>query len=109
MTLSTMLWRLDADGAPVQEPDVVKWGEWFEAADRTIACDRIGHALVSTVFVGVNSAPFSEMRGGAPTLYETMIFGGARHQEREGYATRDEALAGHKRMVGMLKNEEEAP
>lgn len=33
---------LDAEGNPIVEPDVVKWGRWFNSSDRYVAKDEIG-------------------------------------------------------------------
>lgn len=83
---------------PVPEPDTLKWGKWFETADRIVRRDEIDGVTISTVFLGLDHA----FGGGVPLLFETMIFGG----EHDGYQTRahtwDEAVAQHikaKRMV----------
>jgi hypothetical protein len=39
---------------PVAEPDLIKWAEWFESANRTLARDRIGGKTISTVFLGID-------------------------------------------------------
>ena len=62
---------LDADGNPKEEPDVLKWGKWFETTDRHIGNTKIGDVTVSTTFLGLNHA----FGGGKPVLWETMIFG----------------------------------
>jgi hypothetical protein len=55
--------------------------------------DKIGNVKVSTVFLGLDH---NYSLDGPPLLYETMIFGGEHDQYQERYATRDEALAGHR-------------
>ena len=40
---------------------------------------------------------------GPPELWETLVFGGPLNLEMERYATREEALAGHERMVGRVR------
>ena len=50
---------LDAGGEPVPEPDLLRWGAWFETADRHVAdttlTDADGNAVrVSTVFLGLD-------------------------------------------------------
>ncbi len=92
------------DGEPVPEPNVLKWGEWFETSDRFLAETYIGHVdeprvRVSTVFVGV-ACPFDEDR---PKLFETMIFGGPADGWMDRYETRAEALAGHERAERVAK------
>jgi hypothetical protein len=95
---------LDSSGHPVPEPDILRWGRWFESADRTVDRDVIpGDApgagiTISTVFLGIDHA--SGM-GGGPVLYETMIFGGPNDQAQWRYRTRDEALAGHRHAVAV--------
>jgi hypothetical protein len=44
-------------------------------------------------------------RVGLPILFETMIFGGEHDQYQDRYATRDEALEGHKKALAMAKGE----
>ena len=101
---------LDADGHPVLEPDLLKWAEWLETADRTVALDRfIGDAgaadvRVSTVFLGLDhSFPLSPGPSYAPILFETMVFGGEHDGYQERYGTRDEALEGHRAVVDMVR------
>lgn len=76
---------------PVPEPDLLKWGKWFETADRIVRRDEIDGVRISTVFLGLDHA----FGGGVPLLFETMIFGG----EHDGYQTRahswDEAVGQH--------------
>jgi hypothetical protein len=61
-----------------------------------VAKDCIHDVRISTVFLGLDHAimPF-----GAPELYETMIFGGEHDQDQWRYATRAEALVGHRHAV----------
>lgn len=107
---------LNKQGEPVPCEDVVTWGRamagkrrvayWETSAkrweDRISLRDewrprrRVPRVAVSTVFLGLDHRFFGE---GPPILYETMIFGGPNDGEQRRYATRDEALAGHKRMV----------
>lgn len=81
---------------PVLEPDVFKWGKWFETANRYVAETQISDNIrVSTVFLGLNHN-FGE---GIPILFETMVFGGELDQEVERYSTWTQAEQGHKRWV----------
>ena len=57
---------------------------------------------VSTIFMGLDHNFSNE---GPPILFETMVFGGALDQEQARYATWEEAEAGHKAMVEMVKKE----
>ncbi|HEY6371209.1 MAG TPA: hypothetical protein VIX37_11570 [Candidatus Sulfotelmatobacter sp.] len=55
---------------PVPEPDVLRWGQWFETADRVVFQTQVGASLVSTVFLGIDH----QWGKGPPLLFETMIF-----------------------------------
>lgn len=83
---------------PVHEPDIDKWGNWFESASRVVQRDTVGDALISTVFLGLDHA-WGE---GTPVLFETMIFGGERDQETRRYHTWDEAKIGHQNILDEL-------
>lgn len=88
------------DGRPVAEPDILKWAQWFESADRHLAKDTFGEGdarvTVSTVFLGTDH----NYGGGPPVLWETMTFGGPLDGEQERYHTAGEAARGH---VAMLR------
>lgn len=56
---------------PIQEPDVIKWGRWFETAKRHVANTQVGPLWVSTVFLGLDHS----FGSGPPVLFETMLFG----------------------------------
>ena len=79
---------------PVMEPDIVKWAQWFEKADRRVARTQVGKCEVSTVFLGTDNN-FSGH--GPPLLFETMVFPEAQICWR--CATWLEAEAQHKRAV----------
>jgi hypothetical protein len=79
--------------------DLLSWGRWFEKADRTVARSEIGASAVSTVFLGRDHS----FGGGAPLLFETMVFGGPLDGEEDRYSTWDEAEAGHAAMVERVK------
>jgi hypothetical protein len=90
------------DGVPVLEPDLLTWASWFEDRDkRRIALTEIGDAKVSTVFLGIDHS----FGGGAPVLFETMIFGGEHDEYQERYHTLEEAMIGHERAVSLVKGE----
>ena len=97
--LGRKLWVL-RDGEPVPEPDVMKWGQWYEnAANRIVAKTKIGDAEVSTVFLGLDHS-FGE---GEPVLWETMIFGGVHDQYQDRYTSKEAALAGHEVAVALVR------
>jgi len=93
---------LAADGrTPVEEPDLMKWGKFFEDADaRTVArADVSPDVYVSTVFLGIDHS----YEGGPPVLFETMVFGGTMEEEMARYTTWDDAVAGHDEMVKRVR------
>ncbi len=94
-------WRyvLDAEGEPHPEPDLLKWGAWFETADRVLKQDWIGSVYVSTVFLGMDH----NWVAGPPLLWESMAFSDGEDIEQDRYSTRAEAIAGHERMVAHVR------
>lgn len=94
---------LAADGkTPVPEPDLMKWAQWFESANRHVANDEVGPIRVSTVFLGLDHS-FRDIYGGdrEPILWETMIFGvpGKLNGYQCRYASYDDAVRGHAEAV----------
>ena len=90
---------LDVNGNSKEEPDVVKWGKWFETAERHISNTKIVDVTVSTIFLGLDY----NFGRGKPILWKTMIFGGEHDGYQERYCTKDEALIGHEKAVGLVK------
>ena len=98
--MSANRYTLDADGNPVSEPDMMKWAQWFEKAERHVGNETIGDSKISTVFLGLDHA----FGGGAPVLWETMVFGGALDQEQDRCSgSREQAEAMHAQMVKRVK------
>ena len=102
---------LDENGNAVQAKGLLSWGRWMqERGDQHIlARDQIGNSLVSTVFLGLDHTHYllvsSDNLDSAtykPTLWETMIFGGQHDQFQNRYTSREDALAGHRKIVQML-------
>jgi hypothetical protein len=88
------------EGIPVPEPDLLKWGKWFEdISNRRVALTNIGVVRVSTVFLGMDHN-FS--REGPPVLYETLVENGALDDRMERYCTREDALRGHFEIVRLV-------
>src|SRR5438874_1294771 len=92
-------WKLDDNRKPVpaSSDDFVRWAEDFEA--RRVGKTMIGDVSVSTVFLCYDHG----WGGGAPVLFETLVFGGPLDGEMERYCTWDEASAGHKLMVERVR------
>lgn len=87
------------DRKPVPEPDIIKWAQWYETADRQVARTEEGGVMISTVFLGIDHG---WRESGPPILYETMVFGGSHNEEMDRYATWEEAERGHWEMVNRV-------
>lgn len=92
---------MDENGQVHEEPDILKWGAWYSTAERHIGDDTIGNVRISTVFLGIDH----QWMNGPPLLFESMVFGGEHDGYQERYHTRDEAIAGHQRLVEMVRGE----
>ncbi len=86
------------DGKTPVSVDLMTWAKWFEAADRKVAREDVGHYWVSTTFLGLDHN-FDDH--GPPLLFETMVFKQNSFEEVwcERTATWDEAEAAHRRGV----------
>ena len=92
---------------PVVEPDLMKWAQWFETADRHVVRDKVGDKEVSTVFLGLDYS-FDYLGKAKPIFFETMIFNEKGEAEDDWrYCTWEEAEAGHKKIVEELKSKVE--
>jgi len=85
----------------VEVADILEWAMWYEnsGAERQVAVTHIGDVLVSTVFLGLDH----NFCGGAPILFETMVFGGLHDQLQERCATWEEAEKMHEATVQLVK------
>ena len=115
---------LDEGGNPVPEPDVLKWGKWYETAERHVGNTDFGNISVSTVFLGMPH--INKETGAENMLYETMVFADdailaalleiSEYDDRslmaeflgtidiqKRYATKAEALQGHKHMCTFIE------
>lgn len=89
------------DGKIVEEPDLLKWVEWIENADRFIDQTQVSREVrVSTEFLGIDHNLVSL---GDPILFETMIFGGKFDGWQYRFRTLKEAKAGHAETVRMAR------
>lgn len=61
----------------------------------------MGEAEVSTVFLALDHSHYPS---GPPILFETMVFGGPHDEHTDRYATWDEAVAGHNRILAALRD-----
>lgn len=85
---------------PVLEPNIYKWGKWYQNANRVVAQDTVGEQFISTVFLGIDHS----WHGEKPELFETMIFdedgNSMGYQERS--STWEEAEKKHYEIVKYL-------
>ena len=96
-----------SDEGVVEEPDYAKWSEWYEksyAKVRCIARTKVEYGTISTVFLAM-SMTLSKTTPVA--LFETTVEGGWLSDERQRYATLDEAKAGHEAWVTRVRAAEE--
>lgn len=87
------------DKKVVVESDLLAWSKWFKTANRRVARDEIGFQEIITSFLGIDY----QFGQGPPLLFETMVFPDCEICVR--YATWDEAVAGHKRVVDDVRSE----
>lgn len=96
------------DHNPILEPDVLKWGKWFESANRIVRKDvatvkldgkNLGEITISTVFLGLDHS----FGGGPPMLFETLVFGGPLDGEMDRCGTWEAAEKMHEAMVERVK------
>lgn len=85
----------------VPEPNLMKWAQWFESADRVVKQEMIGDVKVSTVFLGLDHS-FGE---GGPMLFETMIFGGKHDEDQDRCSTWEQAEEMHQKAINKVKGE----
>lgn len=94
-----MIYYVLKDGKPVPTESVLEWAEAFERTeDRIVQKDRVGSTTVSTVFLGLDH----NLAGGAPLLWETMIFGGEHDQYQDRYSSLKDAKKGHAKAVKLI-------
>ena len=93
---------LNDNGEPVAEPNISKWAEWFQFANRSVANEYIGDSRISTVFLGVDHS-FGITLDDGPVIWETMVFGGLLDGEQDrcnGDRARAEEM--HRRMISRV-------
>ena len=104
------LYILDAEGNPVECPDVLAWRDWLQQhyLDRRIARDEIDGYRVLTVFLCIDMEHVRALGlRSRMHLFETVVFDPEnkrvnRDWASETYETREAALAGHARAVNEL-------
>lgn len=90
------------ENGEVYPVDLMDWAKWIEDdtdfSKRRIDQTYIGDSEVSTVFLGLDH----NWSGGAPILFETLVFGGKLDGEMNRYSSLEDAKAGHLEMVGRV-------
>lgn len=96
-----LFYILSEDGQqPVACNDIMRWGEWYARANRIVKQETVGDMWISTVFLGLDHGWF----GGAPIVWETMVFKDREDVEMDRCAgNRDQALAMHQAMVERMQ------
>lgn len=92
-----MKYILDENQKPQLEPNILKWGSWFETANRQVARHsfKFRKVHVSTIFLGLDHRHFGFHPENPPVLWETMIFGGQHDNYQDRYTSAEAALQGH--------------
>lgn len=95
----------DRAGQPI---GLNEWAEMFETTDRSVARDVVLDCVVSTVWMGLDHSFGDTDAGALPLVYETMVFGGRCSETCERYTSEADALAGHARMIELVRQEHQA-
>lgn len=98
------IYYIEREGKVVPEPNVQKWREFMSNKDSRVVdrTDLLWGGWVSTVFLGLDhTLGFEAQNTERPIVYETMVFADMQMQDMDmdRYCTREEAKAGHERMV----------
>ena len=98
-----MRWILDTDDeTPLLCPNHDAWSLWMAASEVILAKTRIRErVLVITAFIGI-----SLDAGGPPMLWETRVFGSDQHGKETHYASRSDAMEGHRKQCLALVQDE---
>lgn len=104
-----MWYILDENKKPVPAKDIIQANRLLSDPDaRRVAIDKIfveDYAItitISTVFLVLDH---NHSHKGKPVLFESMTFMGGQPESLNRYCTWQEAEAGHKKMVDLVKNE----
>ncbi len=93
-------WYILDGKTPKAASGLEEWARWMETAERHVANEMVGAVRVSTVFLGLDHNYF----GGAPLLFETMIFGGPHDGHQTRASTWNEAERQHAEAVAMARS-----
>lgn len=88
----------DPDGEPIT---LARWRHLFETIDRCVGESELtvrgDEVIIATVWLGLNHN-FLDPEG-PPLIFETTVLGGPMDGTVKRYATRDDALAGHREVL----------
>ena len=88
------------DGQPVRATSIAEWGEFQLSGRPKLNEEVLPDVHVSTVWLG---ADHRLTPGGAPVLWETMVFGGPHDGHQDRYTSAEDAAAGHQRIAAMVR------
>lgn len=89
----------DIDGNKIT---IKQWSDWREKNDNHLADNCKNGYRISTVLLGIDH---NWSREGKPIIFETMVFSNDwKGVYMERYATKKEALEGHKRIVENIED-----
>ncbi len=80
------------DNQPELCEDLEEWAVWYGSNNHQIASNSLGNTSVSTAFIGIAAGEVD----GLPMLFETLV---SPSGEVRRYATYQQALEGHERIV----------
>lgn len=103
-----MFYTLDVQGNAVpMEADpndpmglVLSWSNEFDNPLRQVGYDQVGDAEISTVFLGLDYG----YGDGPPQVWETAVFLGDNVTISARYASREQALEGHREIVAQVRD-----
>jgi hypothetical protein len=90
-----VLYTLAADGRTAQPARGAAWAAWYMTAERRVRLTRVGDAVLSTVFLGIDL----HFGLGRLELWETTVFKLTGVEVAGRYATYDDAVRGHGQCV----------
>lgn len=87
----------DREGLPIGQDEWL--ARWSDIDYKVVEQTMVGMVQVSTVWLGLDHG----MGGGAPLIFETMIFGGELDQTQWRYPREVDALKGHEKVVRLVE------
>lgn len=92
----------DKRGRPME---LLDWAAAFEEQGRIVDRYETPDWVVSTVWTGLDRR-VPTVEGLSPLIFETLVIGSVLDGEEYGYATWDEAVSGHARMLARVQRAE---